>query len=84
MVEIIAILVLAFVCIGQAIDKYLFTNRMMKQLDDAIKASMSRNLGEYMAATQEKVTRPAPQVEDTVELSNASDEEFDKYRKQNS
>ena len=81
MIEIIAILVLAVICIAQAVDKYFFTIRILKQLDDAIKASMSRNLAEYSAATREPIKQAPPQEVDEIELSNASDEDFTKYIK---
>lgn len=80
MIEIIAILVLAAMCVVQAIDKYLFTQKMLVQLGDAVKASMSRNLNEYMVAVnkQEK-TQTLPVETDEVLLTDASDEEFEKH-----
>lgn len=83
MIEIIAILVLAVVCILQAVDKYFFTIRILKQLDDAIKASMSRNLAEYQAATQTPLKQRPIQESEEVQLSDANDEEFDRHIKQN-
>lgn len=77
----IAIITLVVINIIQAIDKYLTTQRLLKQVEDAVKASMSKNLNEYMVATNKTQDIASKQETDEVLLSDATDEQFEKFIK---
>ena len=77
----IAIVALIIINIIQAVDKYLTTQKLLKQVDDAIKAAMSRNLNEYLTAKNEKPQAVAQPESEEVMLSEATDEQFDKFIK---
>lgn len=77
----IAIATLVIINIIQAVDKYLTTQKLLKQVEDAVKASMSKNLNEYMVATN-KVQENTPKSEpEEVLLSEADEQTFDKFIK---
>ena len=77
----IAIATLVIINIIQAVDKYLTTQKLLKQVEDAVKASMSKNLNEYMVATN-KVQETTPKSEpEEVLLSEADEQTFDKFIK---
>ncbi len=83
MIEIIAFVTLCIVCLGQMVERFYFGKTMMKQVDDAIKASMSKNVNEYLSATTfdpKRAKEPAAE-EENVELANADEEAFDKFIK---
>jgi len=82
MTETIVVVVLAFICVAQAVEKFFFTAKMLKQLDDAIKASMSRNINEYLVATKQPGKQTIlPEETDEVDLEDATPEQFDKFIK---
>lgn len=77
---IIAIIALSLVCIGLVTERYLFAKTMLKQLDDCIKAAMSRNINEYLTATTINQGKKNTFVEnDEVLLDDADEEQFDKF-----
>ena len=78
MIEIIAIITLAVLVLAQAVERYLYSKAMNKQLSDCTKAIMSRNINEYLAATNEPKKDSEFVEEENVDLDQASDEEFDK------
>lgn len=80
MVEIIAIIVLGLVCVGQAVERYFYAKDMSQKLNDSIKAVMSRNINEYIAAvsSEQKPQRPYSEP-DEVLLDTVSDDLFDRY-----
>lgn len=83
MVEIIAIIVLGLVCVGQALERYFYGKDMTQKLNDSIKAVMSRNINEYMAAvTVDKKTPSEFAQPDEIYLDVADDETFDKVIQQ--
>lgn len=77
--DLVALIILGLLCIGQAIERFLYAKEMNKQLGEATRAVMSRNISEFLAATAptKKTTEPVGEP-DQVELSQATDEEFDK------
>lgn len=81
--EIIVILVLAVITVYTMYDRRKFEEKMFKQLDDAIKGIKARDLNEYMQAKSAEDIKKVPfkSDPDEVELSDASDEEFDKFIK---
>ncbi len=82
MVEIIAILTLTLICGALLVERYLFAQKMLKQLNDTIKAIKSKNIDEYMAAISVDEIKKQPFLEkDEVFLDEASDEEFNKFVK---
>lgn len=78
MIETIAIIVLSLLILAQAVERYLYSKQMTKELSNAMKAVMSRNMNEFLAATHENKEDTKFQENEEVDLSQASDEEFDK------
>lgn len=79
----IAVIALAVVVISQSIERHFYAKDMTNKLNDAIKAVMSRNINEYLAAvTIPKVVEQQKIDTDEVALSEASDKEFDRYIKE--
>lgn len=79
----IAIVVLGLVIAGLLVDRYFYTKRTQGILEDSIKAVMSRNMNEYLAAkTIDKALDNTVVPPEDVEISQASDTEFDKFIKQ--
>lgn len=76
MVEIVCIVILGLLVIAQAVERYLYSKEVTKQLGNATKAIMSRNINDYLNATQEKPKDTDFQENDEVDLSEISDEEF--------
>ena len=75
----IAIITLGIVLIVQAIERYFYAKDMSQKLQDCIKAVMSRNISEYIAATNvPKENKEVPPENDLVELNQLNDKEFDK------
>ena len=84
MTDIIAIIVLGLLLIGQLIERYFYTKDMTKKLSEAMKAVMSRNITEFMAVTQDKSPKQEFTQSDNVLIDEADDEIFDKFiEKQN-
>ncbi len=83
MSEIVSIILLGLIVIGQGVERYFYSKEMNKQLANATKAVMSRNINEYLAATAPEKPKQGFTETDEIELSNASEEEFDKHIKGN-
>lgn len=82
MIDILAISILGFLCVGQAVERYFYQKDMTNKLNDAIKAVLSRNINEYLTAiTTPKVVKDVKGEVDEVDLGDASDEVFDKALK---
>lgn len=79
----IGIITLGVIVLVQVVERYLFAKQVHKQLENANKAVMSRNIDEYLNATkkEDKKSTEAPPDSDEVLLSEASDEEFNKHIK---
>lgn len=77
--DLVAIVILGALCAGQAIERFFYAKEMNKQLGEATRAVMSRNISEFLAATTppKKTTDIAPES-DEIDISQASDEVFDK------
>ena len=76
--DTIALIVLSVVIIGQAIERYYYSKDMTQKLQDGIKAVMSRNIGEYIAATKpidKQQNEPEPE-NDEIEMSSLTDDKF--------
>lgn len=72
------IIVLAIVIVAQIVERYFYAKEMNKQLGNAVKAIMSRNINEYMAATL--VDKAADEVKidsDEQLVTDLSDKDFD-------
>jgi hypothetical protein len=82
MIELISIIVLSLLLLGQAIERYFYAKDMTQKLNDSIKAVMSRNINEYIAAVSaEKVNNVPFKEPDEVLLETVDDEVFDKFIK---
>lgn len=79
MAELLAIIFMGIIIIGQGVERYLYAKEMNRQLENANKAVMSRNINEYLTATQEPKKETGFVESDEVEIANATDEEFDKH-----
>lgn len=75
---IIAIITLAILVLAQAVERYLYSKQMNKQLSDCTKAIMSRNINEYLAATHEPNKDDKFIQDEDIDMDQATDEEFDK------
>lgn len=75
----IALIILGVIILALMVERYYFAKEMHKQLENANKAVMSRNINDYIAATSERKETIEPPDADEVELSEASDELFDKF-----
>lgn len=80
------IITLAVLVIAQAIERFFFGRQMLGQVGDALKAAMSRNINEYMVATNKNVGKEefVKSETDEVDLQEATDEQFDKFIKNES
>lgn len=80
-IELIIIAFLIAIILFLMIERFFFARQMLAQVSDALKASMSRNINEYMVATtpRNSTTAVAQMESDEVELSQATDEQFEKY-----
>lgn len=79
----IAIITLALVVLAQAIERHFYSLDMNKRLSESMKAVMSRNINEFITATAEPKKNFTPPTEsEEVNLSEASEEEFDRYIKE--
>ncbi len=83
MIEAVAIIVLGIICIGQFIFILKFSKTLIKQMDDAIKAVLSKTVNEYVVAkNMDRIAdEPTKENTDEVELSEADDATFDKFIK---
>lgn len=77
--EIITIIVLALVVVAQQVEKHFYTDKLLKQVDDALKAALSRNIGEYLSAKRadEPITETKADDE-MIPIEEADDETFKK------
>jgi hypothetical protein len=75
------IIALILVIVIQAIERYFHNEQTQKEQVRLIAAVLSKNMKEYTEAvkTEEKPVKPLVIHTDEVDLSNASDSEFDKY-----
>jgi hypothetical protein len=77
-----ATIILSIVVIALVVERFFFARHMTQELSKCIKAIMSRNINEYIAATSvDKAPKQAFIENDQVDLDVASDEDFDKFIK---
>lgn len=77
MIEIISIITLALLVIAQAVERYFFAKHMTEELSKCIKAVMSRNINEYIAATEvDKGKKEDFAENDEVDMADLPDDEF--------
>ena len=76
MSDILAIIILGVLVIAQAVERYLYTKEMNKQLQKAQMAVMSRNINEYLTATNEPKKDTAFVENEDIDLAEATEEEF--------
>ena len=77
--ELAAIIILGLVLVVQAVERYFYAKDMSQKLQDCIKAVMSRNISEYIAATNISKEKDEPEPEnDQVDLSTLDDKEYSK------
>lgn len=77
MIELITIITLALLVLAQAVERYLYSEKMTKELSNAMKAIMSRNINEFMAATNETKKDQEFVENDEIDMDQATDEQFD-------
>lgn len=78
----IAIVSLSLIIGGLLVERYFYQKEMNRQLGEATRAILSRNVNEFIAATTaEKIVNRKTEETDEVLLSEASEETFDKYIK---
>lgn len=74
----IAIVSLTVIILLLVAERFLYAKEMNRQLGDSIKAIMSRNINEYLAAKSvDKVTTEIKSETDEVLMSDMSDDEYD-------
>lgn len=75
----IAIVSLSLIIIVLIVERFLFAKEMNRQLGEATRAVLSRNIGEFIAATKKpEKTTTTVQNEEMVELSELGDDDFNK------
>jgi hypothetical protein len=80
--DIVGLSILGILCIFQSIERYVYQKDMTNKLNDAIKAVMSRNINEYIAATNiPKSIQDSKKENEEIDLSESDDETFDKALK---
>ena len=57
-------------------ERFLFARHMTAQLEKSMKAVMSRNITDYLVATNEPKKETKFIEDETIDLADASDEEF--------
>jgi hypothetical protein len=72
MVEVI----FGLIIIALIAERYLFARHMTVQLEKSMKAVMSRNITDYLTATNEPKKDSGFIEEETIDLADASEEEF--------
>lgn len=78
----IAIIILGFIVVALLFERYMFAKEMNQRVSECVKAVMSRNINDYIAATTAEKSKPQREVEsDEVLLDTADDEVFDKFIK---
>ncbi len=82
---IIVVSAQSLIIIGLLIDRHFYTRHMTRQLENANKAVMSRNITDYLTATKEERSPTSRQEEpDEIPLGDLSDQDFDSFiQKQN-
>ena len=78
MIELITIIGLFLVCIGQGIERYFYAKDMTNKLNDSIKAIMSRNINDYLAATAKPSNSKQDAQDEQIDFSSDNPDEFDK------
>ena len=75
----IAIVSLTIIILGLLVERYLFVRETNKQLGEATRAVLSRNINDFITATTvDKIVKDTKPERDEVLLSESSDEDFDK------
>jgi hypothetical protein len=73
-------IILALVILALLIERHFFAKEMNERVSQAVKAVMSRNINEYIAATQaEKPNTDKFTENEEVSISDATDEEFERH-----
>lgn len=76
----IAIVSLSLIIVGMLIERFFYQKEMNRQLGEATRAVLSRNVNDFIAATTaDKIVSSKLQETEEVLLSDASDEVFDKF-----
>ena len=79
MAEVISIIILGIVIIAQAIERYFFAKEMNNRVSEAVRAVLSRNINEFIAAREiDKPAKEIPPANDEIDLSEATDKQFNK------
>jgi hypothetical protein len=83
--ELITIITLAVLVIAQLVERYFYSKTMTQKLSECIKAVLSRNINEYISATQADKQDHREFVQtDNILIDELGDEAFDKFvQKQN-
>lgn len=77
------VVILGFVIVAQAVERFFFAREMNQRVSEAVRAIMSRNINEFISATQaDKPSKTNFTQSDEIELNEANDEDFDKHIKQ--
>ena len=80
----VAIIILGLIVLALVVERHFYAKEMNRQLDEATKKVMSRNMNEYLASqAMDRIPKQTTIPEnDEIELNQASDEVFDKAMKQ--
>lgn len=77
MSDVVAYIVFGVLLLVQAIERYLYQRDMTNKLNDSIKAIMSRNISEYLAATKPVNRGKEERIEiDDIPLETMNDKDF--------
>ena len=69
-------IILGLVIAGLLVERHFFSKHMAEQLEKCMKAVMSRNINDYLTATNQPKKDTDFTQNDEIDLGEATDEEF--------
>lgn len=75
--DLVAIIILGILCLGQAVERFFYAKEMNRQLGESTRAVMSRNISEFLAATTpQKKTKEVQGEPEDVDMSMLDDKDY--------
>lgn len=78
--ELITIIILSILLVGQAVERYFYAKDMTNRLSESMKAVMSRNINEFLLATKPDNKPEASFIQDDqVPIDELTPDEYEKF-----
>ena len=78
MIDVIAVIILGVLCAGLLVERFFYAKEMNRQLGEATRAVLSRNMNEFLASTEPvKKVKDEPGDPEQVDIAQLKDKEFD-------